>query len=174
VAFSPDDKLLASGSYDHTIRIWDVNKGENTLLLSGHTSYIGALRFSPDAKLLASSSDDCTVRLWDLRSGDQLLLVQAEAVDDISFSNDGSYLHTNREPIRVPLVNQSPTDESLLPKVWSRRGIWLTCNDRNVLWLPREYRSEYCTLAVYRSLLAFGHASGRVVFLEPDPKFSFP
>ena len=72
LSFSPDGATLASGSYDTTIRIWDVETGEELKTLSGHTDWVNSLAFSPDGKTLASGGWDHTVRLWDLASGNEL------------------------------------------------------------------------------------------------------
>jgi hypothetical protein len=65
VAFSPDGRLLASGSYDDTIKLWDVATGSLVRIYS-HTADVNSVAFSPDGRLLASGSDDKTIRLWDI------------------------------------------------------------------------------------------------------------
>ncbi|KAF8300509.1 WD40 repeat-like protein, partial [Clavulina sp. PMI_390] len=61
--------FLASGSYDSTIRLWDVNtqsaKGQP---LTGHTEYVTSVAFSCDGAVLASGSWDKTIRLWDMHT----------------------------------------------------------------------------------------------------------
>jgi WD40 repeat protein len=66
VAFSPDGLRIASGSADHTVRLWDPATGEQTAVLSGHSDDVQAVAFSPNGRLLASASDDDTVHIWDV------------------------------------------------------------------------------------------------------------
>lgn len=66
VAFSPNGRMLATGSADNTVRLWEVVTGRERQCFQGHQSWISAVSFSPDGRLLVSSSDDITALVWNL------------------------------------------------------------------------------------------------------------
>jgi WD40 repeat protein len=69
LAFDPDGRVLASGSADATIILWDVPAFRPRAVLRGHTRPIRALAFSPDGSRLASGSADGSLRIWDVARG---------------------------------------------------------------------------------------------------------
>jgi len=66
VRYHPNDKMLASGHRDATVRLWDVGQALEKATLRGHSLAVRTLCFSPNGAWLASGSDDQTVKLWDL------------------------------------------------------------------------------------------------------------
>jgi len=94
VAFSPDGRTLASGSWDHTIKLWELATGREIRTLSGHTNWVCSVAFSPDGRILASGSWDSTIRLWEVATGREIrtLWGDGEFVLWVAFSPDGRTL----------------------------------------------------------------------------------
>jgi WD40 repeat protein len=97
-AFSPDGKLVVTGSWDHSAKIWEVATGHAIRKLEGgHTGYINTAEFSPDGSLVLTASDDGTARLWDVASGTPTGIVfdgHHDRVLSACFSPDGARVLT--------------------------------------------------------------------------------
>jgi hypothetical protein len=91
--FSPDGQTLASGSWDKSIRLWDVETGSLLRELEGPTGSIYSVTFSPDGQTLASGGYDSTIRLWDVSSGEQLRVFEEQ--NGFAFVPDWKVLATN-------------------------------------------------------------------------------
>jgi hypothetical protein len=80
LAFTPDGRRLASSNDDGTVKLWDVESGQEALLLRGHISSAHGVAFSPDGTRLATSDNDCRGKLWDARPWHPEAAIEREAV----------------------------------------------------------------------------------------------
>lgn len=105
VAFAPDGRLLASGSQDHTVRIWDAQTGQTLRTLAEHTDEVNAVAFSGDGRLLASGSYDKTIILWDVDTWavKTRLIGHAGHVYSVAFAPDGQTVASGGEDGTVRL-----------------------------------------------------------------------
>jgi len=94
VAFRPDGAVLASGSNDNTIKLWDMETGRLRKTIITHPAYVHAVAFSPDGRLLAAGGEDFTVKLWNARTGERLqtLAGHSGVVEALAFRPDGRFL----------------------------------------------------------------------------------
>jgi WD40 repeat protein len=91
-AFSPDGKLIVTGSQDHTLRVWDVATGKQRLFLEGHKDDCGGC-FSPDGKRIVSAGggDDGTIRGWDAATGKEVWKLTEQAIVDFRLSSSSLF-----------------------------------------------------------------------------------
>ncbi|CAJ0748240.1 18187_t:CDS:2 [Entrophospora sp. SA101] len=84
--FNDEKNILISGSYDATVRIWDIEKGETVRILTGHLNCVKTLQFD-DVKLITGSLDH-TIKLWNYKTGQciRTFCGHADGVNSIHFN----------------------------------------------------------------------------------------
>jgi WD40 repeat protein len=93
IAFSPDGKVLATGSHDTTIKLWDVKTGIQFRTLRGHTQTVSSITFDQSGTKLFSGSLDGTIKMWDLNTGRNVrVFSQPASINTIALSPDGRIL----------------------------------------------------------------------------------
>jgi len=92
VAFSPDGNTAISGSSDSTIKLWDVQTGEEIRTFKGHSDKVYSVTFSPDGNTALSGSRDNTLKLWDIQTGKPIRTFRGhtKSVRVVAMSPDGS------------------------------------------------------------------------------------
>ncbi|MYF55683.1 WD40 repeat domain-containing protein [Candidatus Poribacteria bacterium] len=93
LAFSADNRTVASADFDGIINLWDYTSGKHTYTLKVDTGAIRSLAFSPDGKKFACAGEDNTVRIWDAENSEEIRkLVDVGDVLSVAFSPDSQTL----------------------------------------------------------------------------------
>jgi eukaryotic-like serine/threonine-protein kinase len=123
-AFSPDSRRLASGSSDHTVRVWEIDPltlpspsspgGEGRVrgcrVLRGHTDEVFAVAFHPDGRRLATAGRDQAIMLWDLERGEEVARLPGHIsyIWSLAWSPDGKTLASGSGDSTVRLWDTEP------------------------------------------------------------------
>ena len=106
VAFSADGKILATGSWDDTIRLWNPDTGQHLTTFSGHGDNVNAIAFTPNGETLASGSSDDTIKLWNSEGLVRATLYgHSGSVRTVAFSPDGEILASGSDDNTIRLWN---------------------------------------------------------------------
>ena len=117
--FSPDGRFLISGSFDGTVRIWNMRDGSSRIF--NHSNHdVFSVRFSPDGRRLAAGNEGGEVFIWELRSGHLVALL------------DG--MHTDY----VDNVDFMPNGEGLIIGSWDKTLKYRDITGLSSAWMPDE------------------------------------
>ncbi len=171
LAVSPDGKLLASASWDHTVRLWSLNSGE-LRVLKGNEQNVNGVAFTPDGKHVISAGYDTTIRIWSLH-GDGITvrhlptplntvavapdgeIVTAGANGKVYFLSPQGEIRADIEASKTPIIQVAISPDGKLVAAAGIRG--------SVAVIDREHRK------LERTLVGPGLPVWSVAFL-PDNK----
>ncbi|PGH33420.1 hypothetical protein GX50_03809 [[Emmonsia] crescens] len=176
VVFSPDQRLIAFGSVDRMIRLWDWTTGILLQTFKGHSGAVWAVTFSPDGRLITSASEDETVKFWDRNTGKLLRTLTGHShwVWTLAFSPDGKVLASGSVDWTVRLWD--PSTGALLGNFEGHSGaVWAVgfspdgktvvsaSEDKTIIFWDRETGQPLQTLK--------GHSDRvRAAVFSPDGK----
>jgi WD40 repeat protein len=90
VAVTPDGRWAISASWDHTLKVWDLQTGQEVRTFVGHEDWVFAVGVTPDSRRAISASRDHTLKVWNLPTGQELATVALEsALHCVAFAPDG-------------------------------------------------------------------------------------
>jgi F-box and WD-40 domain protein CDC4 len=75
-AIAGSGNTLVSGSYDSTVRVWDIDTGKCRWTFTGHTEKVYSVGYSPQLEIAVSGSMDATVRIWCTKTGEALHILE--------------------------------------------------------------------------------------------------
>ncbi len=160
VAFSPDGKLVATGSNDTTgvyLRLWDADTGEQVRTLEGHEDTVWSATFSKDGTQLLTSSYDKTARLWDVATG--RLVTTFRGHDDwvwsVAFSTDETRVVTASQDGSARVWDKSTGEQIAEPFIGHRKG-----NRQTPIYTAAFHPNG--------NLVASGGLDNRVLIWDPD------
>jgi WD40 repeat protein/tRNA A-37 threonylcarbamoyl transferase component Bud32 len=178
VVWSPRGTLIATASYDKTVRLWDISHGFSIITYHGHWDRVQSVVWSSDATRIASAGDDGTVQVWDAITGRQVLIYRghSNAVNAVAWSPDGKRIASASEDKSVqvwdtsnggPIFTYRGHTKKVLAVAWSPDGRRIASGgeDKSVqVWSPiRDKSSFFGTLRLTpRGQFNYKGHSGRV------------
>lgn len=138
--FARNGRHIASGSGDRTVRVWDIESGQNVLTLSIEDG-VTTVAISPDGKLVAAGSLDKSVRVWDAHTGYLMERLEGseghkDSVYSVAFSPNGRDLVSGSLDKTIKMWElHTPTSRTTLSG--STRGKCIkTFEGHKVCWIP--------------------------------------
>ncbi|KAK0711934.1 WD40-repeat-containing domain protein [Lasiosphaeris hirsuta] len=163
-----DDNILASGSYDATIKIWNIETGEEIRTLRGHTRGIRALQFD-DSKLISGSLDN-TIKIWNWHTGECISTLQGHTDGVVSVHFDAQLLASGSSDKSVKIFDFNSKEAFCL----KGHSDWVNCtrldiNSRTVMSASDDTTIKLWDLDTKQVIRTFVGHVGHVQQVLPLP-----
>jgi WD40 repeat protein len=169
--------LLASGSADYTIKLWDWTLGNCLQTLHGHTSWVWSIAFHPNGTQMASGSYDQTVKLWKIDTAQCLTTLQGHtsSVVCVAYSPDGKLLASSEFNGIIKLWN-ADTGECSQTLKGNSNSVWCVTWSNDGQWLlstSLDYTLKIWSVSTGECLQTFAGHQGPVTVarFSPDSQF---
>ncbi|MCY3021234.1 MAG: protein kinase [Planctomycetota bacterium] len=176
VAFSPNGKLAVSGSYDKTVKLWDLGTGQAMRTFLGHTEGVRSVAFSPDGNRALSGSYDKTLKLWDVATGRELRTFSGHAgsVGSVALSPDGKVALSGSDDKTLILWDVETGHEIYMLSGHAKevRAVAFTPDGKSVLSGSDDGTMKVWSVATGQEVLTFGGCGECGLPFSPDGKFA--
>jgi WD40 repeat protein len=182
LAFSPDGRMLATASFDHSIRLWEFGTRQRLTTLQGHVTEVSSIAFSPDGQTLASAARDGAVKVWPTRVHSKEDVIRG-TWQPLAFAKDGrtlAALNRDRAVVFLNVTTREPEDQFQLenqldrgrPRFFGPPSVALSA-DLQMLAHPLDDGSVQLWHAKNHDVTTLKSPDGRVEFvaLSPDARF---
>ncbi|MEH2205953.1 MAG: caspase family protein [Nostoc sp.] len=181
VAISPDGQILASGSADKTIKIWNLKTGTLLETLEGHSHTVNSVVISPNGQILASGSADKTIKIWNLNTrklvrnlGNWFSTAHSDSVYSLGITPDSQTLISGSRDHTIKLWNLTTGKEiGKLPEdSWAASSLAITPNGQAIASDSLDRTIKLFSLDTKELLQTFVGNSNLVwaIAISPDGK----
>jgi len=113
VVITPDGQTVVSGSADSTIKLWNLNTGQEIATLAGHSHGVTSIALAPDGQTLASGSKDKSIKLWNLSTKEEIYTIagHSDRITSVAIGSDGKTLASASDDTTIKIWNLSNGEE---------------------------------------------------------------